>query len=137
MKYVLLVIGGLVLGAGGVALFSEVRAFSQVNDKQSAFENADGFAAQLRAQRLVRALGSGDGQQVRDGLADTLVSDPFDPVLLTLKAINLAQTDLAASARLLDQARAIAPRDPHIRALSLALQVRLQSLPPSALPPAE
>lgn len=133
MKYVLAVLGFLVLGAGAAVLLAELRAVWQINDRVSAFENGDGFAAQLRSQRLVSTLDRGDGQKINDMVKDRLAHTPFDPVLLSLKAINLAPSDLALSdltarARLLDQARVIAPRDPRVRALRRVAHARLQNL---------
>lgn len=122
MKAALIVIALLLLGSGGVVLVSEGRALSQLENKRAAFANGGGFGAERDAMVV-------DGTALDEQLKQRLVERPFDPVLLGLKAGIVVKDDLALSAKLLDQAQAIAPRDPRVQALRDGLQLRLQSLP--------
>ncbi|HAI30728.1 MAG TPA: hypothetical protein DCM48_14550 [Thalassospira sp.] len=130
MKAALIVIALLLIGSGGVVLVSEGRALSQLENKRAAFANGDGFGAERDAMVV-------DGTAFDKLLKQQLIERPFDPVLLGLKAKIVADDDLALSAKLFDQAQAIAPRDPRVQVLRDGLQVRLQSLPSPASPPAE
>lgn len=130
MKADLIVIALLLLGSGGVVLVSEGRALSQLENKRAAFANGGGFGAERDAMVV-------DGTELDELLKQRLVERPFDPVSLALKAGTVANDDLVLSVTLLDQAQAIAPRDPRVQALRDGLQVRLQSLPFPASPPAE
>lgn len=122
MKAILIVIALLLLGSGGVVLVSEGRALSQLENKRAAFANGDGFGAERDAMVV-------DGTALDALLNQRLVERPFDPVLLAVKAAIAADDDVALSATLLDQAQAIAPRDPRVQALRDGLQLWLQSLP--------
>ena len=122
MKAALIVIALLLLGSGGVVLVSEGRALSQLENKRAAFANGGGFGAERDAMVV-------DGTALDEQLKQRLVERSFDPVLLGLKAGIVVKDDLALSAKLLDQAQAIAPRDPRVQALRDGLQLRLQSLP--------
>ncbi len=130
MKAVLIVIALLLLGSGGVVLVSEGRALSQLENKRAAFANGDGFGAERDAM-------AADVIELDELLSQRLVERPFDPVLLGLKAGIVVKDDLVLSAKLLDQAQAIAPRDPRVQLLRRELQVRLQSLSFQASRPAE
>lgn len=130
MKAALIVIALLLLGSGGVVLVSEGRALSQLENKRAAFANGDGFGA----ERDVMVV---DGTALYALLSQRLVERPFDPVLLAVKAAIVADDDLVLSAKLLDQAQAIAPRDARVQALRDGLQARLQSLSFRASPAAE
>ncbi len=112
----------LLLGSGGVVLVSEGRALSQLENKRAALANGDGFGAEREAMVV-------DGTELDALLKQRLVERPFDPVLLAVKAAIVADDDLVLSAKLLDQAQAIAPRDPRVQVLRDGLQLRLQSLP--------
>jgi hypothetical protein len=125
MKAALIVIALLLLGSGGVVLVSEGRALSQLENKRAAFANGDGFGAERDAMVV-------DGTELDEQLKQRLIERPFDPVLLGLKAGIVAKDDLVLSAKLLDQAQAVAPRDPRVQALRDGLQLRLQSLPSPA-----
>ncbi len=130
MKAALIVIALLLIGSGGVVLVSEGRALSQLENKRAAFANGDGFGAERDAMVV-------DGSELEALLSQRLIERPFDPVFLGLKAKIVADDDLALSVKLLDQAQAIAPRDPRVQAMRDGLQVRLQSLPFPASPLAE
>ncbi len=130
MKAALIVIALLLLGSGGVVLVSEGRALSQLENKRAAFANGDGFGAEHDAMVV-------DGSELDEQLKQRLIERPFDPVLLGLKAAIVAADDLVLSAKLLDQAQAIAPRDPRVQAFRDGLQVRLQSWSFPASPSAE
>ena len=130
MKAALIVIALLLLGAGGVVLVSEGRALSQLENKRAAFANGDGFGAERDAIVV-------DGTAFDELLSQWLIERPFDSVLLGLKAGTVVKDDLVLSAKLLDQAQAIAPRDPRVQVLRGELQVRLQSLSFPASRPAE
>lgn len=130
MKAALMVIALLLLGSGGMVLVSEGRALSQLENKRAAFANGDGFGAEHDAMVV-------DGSELDEQLKQRLVERPFDPVLQGLKAGTVADDDLVLSAKLFDQAQAIAPRDPRVQVLRDGLQLRLQSLPFPALPSAE
>jgi len=130
MKAALIVIALLLLGSGGMVLVSEGRALSQLENKRAAFANGDGFGAERDAM-------VSDGTALDELLNQRLVERPFDPVFLALKAGIVAKDDLVLSATLLDQAQAIAPRDPRVQALRDGLQLRLQSLSFPASPSAE
>ncbi len=135
MKWCLFAIALLLLGAGGVALVSESRALSQLEDKRAGFANGNGFAAARDAQNLLKAVMANDALQLGEVVDQRLAERPFDPLFWGLKAEMLAKRDLLVGASLLDQARAIAPRDPRVRALRDGLQRWLQdgSLPSSQL----
>lgn len=130
MKATLMAIALLLLGSGGMVLVSEGRALSQLENKRAAFANGDGFGAERDAMVV-------DGTELDALLSQRLVERPFDPVLLGLKANIVAEDDLGLSAKLLDQAQAIAPRDPRVQVLRGELQLRLQSLSFPASPSAE
>ncbi|CAM3464006.1 hypothetical protein THPR109532_10190 [Thalassospira profundimaris] len=130
MKAALIVIALLLLGSGGMVLVSEGRALSQLENKRAAFANGDGSGAERDAMVA-------DSSELDELLNQRLIERPFDPVLLGLKAGIVAEDDLVLSAKLLDQAQAIAPRDPRVQALRDGLQVRLQSLSFPASPSAE
>lgn len=133
MKWCLFAIALLLLGAGGVALVSEGRALSQLKDKRAGFANGNGFAAARDAQNLLKAVMANDALQLGEVVDQRLAERPFDPLLWGLKAEMLAKRDLLVGASLLDQAQAIAPRDPRVRTLRDGLQRWLQdaSLPSS------
>lgn len=122
MKAALTAIALLLLGSGGIVLVSEGRALSQLENKRAAFANGSGFGAERNAMVV-------DGTELDELLKQRLIERPFDPVLLGLKAGIVVKDDLALSAKLFDQAQAIAPRDPRVQALRDGLQMRLQSLP--------
>jgi len=130
MKPALMIIALLLLGSGGMVLVSEGRGLSELENKRAAFANGDGFGAERDAMVA-------DGTELDALLKQRLVERPFDPVLLGLKAGIVAEDDLALSAKLLDQAQAIAPRDPRVQALRDRLQVWLQNLSFPASPSAE
>ena len=130
MKAALIVIALLLLGSGGMVLVSEGRGLSELENKRAAFANGDGFGAERDAMVV-------DGTELDGLLKERLVERPFDPVLLGLKAGIVAENDLVLSAKLLDQAQTIAPRDPRVQALRDGLQLRLQSLSFPASPSAE
>lgn len=125
MKAALMIIALLLLGFGGMVLVSEGRALSQLENKRAAFANGDGFGAERDAMVV-------DGTALDALLNQRLIERPFDPVLLGLKAGIVAENDLVLSAKLMDQAQAIAPRDPRVQVLRDGLQMRLQSLPSPA-----
>lgn len=137
MKLALMAIALLLLGTGGLVLFSEGRALSQLENKSAGFANGDGFATAWAAQEFLQALASSDTEWRQSAIGARLAEMPFDPLLLGLKAEMLVELDVTASANLLDQATAIAPRDPRIQALRDGLQARLQNLPSPASPLAE
>lgn len=132
MKLALMAIALLLLGTGGLVLLSEGRALSQLENKSAGFANGDGFATAWAAQEFLQALASSDTEWRQSAIEARLAEIPFDPLLLGLKAEMLIEQDVAASANLLDQATAIAPRDPRIQALRDGLQARLQNLPSPA-----
>ena len=133
MKVALMVIALLLLGSGAAVLVSEGRALSQLENKTAGFANANGFVAERDDQTLLNAV-LDDGAQLEKIIKMRLADAPFDPVLLGLKAEIRATDNLGLSAKLLDQAQAIAPHDPRVRALRAGLQMRLQAVQSPPLP---
>ena len=137
MKVVLVAVALLLLGSGSMVLISESKALSQFEYKQAAFANGNGFGSARDAQDLLNALASNDTTLIRTVVETRLTEMPFNPLLLGLKARLLAGRDVWASANLLDQAQAIAPRDPRVQLLRAHLQVLLQTPSSPASQPAE
>ena len=127
MKVAFIAIALVLLGSGSMVLIAEGRALSQLDDKRIAFANGNGFRAERDARELMTALVSDDRVQLRKIVEARLADAPFNPLLKGLQAELFADRDVLASARLLDQAQAIAPRDRRVRALRDRFQVRLQS----------
>lgn len=129
MKFALISIALFLLGAGGMVLVSEGKALSGLEDKRTGFANGDGFGAERDTRDLLNAMIIGHRAELGEIIKAHLAKKPFDPLLVGLKGESLADQDLLASAKLLDRAQAIAPRDPRVQALRDGLQLRLQSLP--------
>lgn len=129
MKFALISMVLLLLGAGGMVLVSEGKALLELEDKRAGFANGDGFGAERDTRDLLNAMIVGQRAKLGEIIEAHLAKQPFDPLLVGLKGEMLADQDLLASAKLLDQAQAIAPRDPRVQALRVGLQLRLQSLP--------
>lgn len=137
MKVALSAIALLLLGSGGLVLVPEGRALLQLEDKRAGFTNGDGFVAKHEGRDIVNAMVADDPAKLGEIIELRLSERPFDPLLVGLKAEMLADQDLLASAKLLDRAQAIAPRDPRVQALREGLQLQLQSLPSQALQSAQ
>lgn len=124
-----MVVAFLLLGVGGMVLVSEGGASSQLEDMRAGFANGDGLVAERDTESLLNVLVTDDSAKLGAIIELRLAEQPFDPFLLSLKAKVLVDQDMLASARLLDQALAIAPRDPRLRALRGGLQTWLRNAP--------
>jgi hypothetical protein len=134
MKPVMFGLGILLIGAGIWRLIPEIQAISQLDDVSSALKNAKGVGAEARSQEMRNAFLSGGPDQLGNVIAARLDGAPFDPVLLALGAVvqisGTAEGSMQLSARLLDQAQAIAPGDRRVMAIRHAVQFRLQRWQP-------
>lgn len=122
----------MALGTGIGQLAYEGSALRDVRDVERAFANGDGLRAELKRQKLSDALKSHDPGQMSEFVDRRLSDEPFDPFLLSIKAhaAFLSGADnLPISAKLFDQARAIAPSDRRVDALRSSWQARLHGMP--------
>ncbi len=132
MKVLYLMVGLLVLATGSAILLAEGAAFWTMKDKAAGFANAEGFTDAQNKRMLETAILSGNATMLGDVLARQRDKAPFDPVLMSLQAGGMVDRDIGVSVRLLDQAQAVAPRDPRVKALRDVLQTRLQMSQPSS-----
>lgn len=140
MKVLVLAIAVVALGTGIGQLAYEGSALRDVRDVERAFANGDGLRTELNRQELSDALKSHDPAQMAEVLDQQLNQAPFDPFLLSVKAhaAFLSRADnLPISAKLFDQARAIAPSDRRVDAFRSSWQARLPGMPLLRLQSAE
>lgn len=133
MRVALILVAVVLIGLGGLRLGTEITALMMLPDVRTGFANSDGFGDEAGKYQLAQSIANGDADLVLRAAKDRLQSKPFDPVLLSLIAaaeMEGANGDLQISARLFDQAMAIAPYDQRVRDLRRAVQVRLQTRQP-------
>lgn len=133
MRAALILVAVVLIGLGGLRLGTEITAMMTLPDARTGFTNGDGFGDEARKHQLAQSIANGDADLVLRAAKDHLQAAPFDPVLLSLIAgaeAARATGNLQISARLFDQAMAIAPFDQRVRNLRHAVQARLQTRQP-------
>ncbi len=130
-----LAFGLAVLLVGFFRLGGEVFALGGVDDLRSALRDGDGFSHAAQWQRVMVAYHDHDGQKLLQATDDPLATAPFDPVLLSFRALAMAmvaegEPDLAVISRDLDLAARIGAGRPDIDALrQVVMAVLLQDRP--------
>lgn len=130
-RRVILSIAGVVLvGVGLVRLGDEMLAFDQNTDIEFVLRDGDGFASAAKGKAINEAFRSGDWIVLDERATAAFSSAPFDPILLSFRAVARAQgkeVNPRAIAAELDRVALIAGDRPDIVVLRrLALSALLQ-----------
>lgn len=130
-RRVILSIAGVVLVCVGlVRVRDEMLAFDRNADIEFVLRDGDGFASAAKGKAINEAFRSGDWIVLDDHVTAALSSAPFNPVLLSFRAVARAQgkeVNPRAIAEELDRVAMIAGDRPDIvRLRNLALSALLQ-----------
>ena len=129
-RVILSIVGGVLVGGGLARLGAEMLAFDRNADIEFVLRDGDGFVSAAKGEAISAAFRSGDWIVLDGHVTAALFNAPFDPVLLSLRAIARAQkkdVNPLAIAEDIERAARISGDRPDIEALRrLALSTLLQ-----------